>query len=119
MSTFKIDFFELMFLAEVCIPKRPIARAMFWIDLCDKHYHTMSPDEREKAFEWLSPKLDLDEEDCRYFFARFNPKNQYKIITTYKGKSETIMCFLFNEKYYTQKNKYICSDYIDMITQIV
>jgi len=39
---FKIDFLELYFLAEACIPPRPIARAMFWDDLCDKYYHEMT-----------------------------------------------------------------------------
>ena len=53
MSEFKIDFFELMFLAEVCIPQVPIARAMFFENMSDTYYHQMSPDERIKAFEWI------------------------------------------------------------------
>jgi len=41
---FKIDFFELAFLAEACIPERPIARAMFWHSLTDKYWEQMTPD---------------------------------------------------------------------------
>jgi len=35
MESFQIDFFELAFLAEACIPPRPIARMMFWQHLTD------------------------------------------------------------------------------------
>lgn len=59
MSKFEIDFFELLFLAEVCKPPRPIARAMFWQDLCDKHYHTMSENERLKMYDFLNKDLNL------------------------------------------------------------
>ena len=45
MSEFKIDFFELAFLAEACIPPVPIARAMFFADLSDKYYHQMTQEE--------------------------------------------------------------------------
>ena len=40
MSTFQIDFFELAFLAEACIPPVPIARASFFADLSDTFNQT-------------------------------------------------------------------------------
>ena len=79
MSEFKIDFFELAFLAEACIPPVPIARACFFDNLCDKYYHIMSQDERNKLFEWLLPKLDLSNDDCIHFVKRFEIWNQYKV----------------------------------------
>ena len=118
MSMFKIDFFELMFLAEVCIPPRPIARAMFWENLCDVHYHSMSEDEKVKAFEWLKPKLDLENEDCRLFFARFNPKNQFLVSCFHNGKAEEIQCFRFNELYHTAKNCSVNPNYIKSANRI-
>jgi len=118
MSTFTIDFFELMFLAEACTPTRPIARSVFWIDLCDKHYHTMSAQERERAYEWLGEKLSIEYEDSRYFMARFDPSNQYVVKAAHHNKTEEIECFLFDEKYHTAKNKYVFPDYIVSVSPL-
>ena len=41
-NKFNIDFFELCFLAEACIPPRPIARAMFWDTLINEHYYNLT-----------------------------------------------------------------------------
>ena len=101
-----------MFLAEVCIPPRPIARAMFWDSLCDIHYHAMSEEEKVRAFEWISPKLDLNNEDCRLFFARFNPQNQYLVSCFHLGKANEINCFRFNEQYHTSKNTSVNPEYV-------
>jgi hypothetical protein len=114
MSEFKIDFFELMFLAEACIPPRPIARAMFFQDMSDKYYHQMTDNERNRAFEWLTKNdyFKLEEEDCHLFFARFNPKNQYKVSCFHHGKAQEIDCFRFNDKYHTSKNTSVNEEYI-------
>ena len=114
MSEFKVDFFELMFLAEACIPPRPIARAMFWENLINKYYHQMTNGERDRAFEWLT-KMDAfnkEDADCRLFFARFNPQNQYLVETEFEGKKDTVECFLFDEKYHTAKNTYVDNRYV-------
>ena len=118
MSQFQIDFFELMFLAEVCVPRQPIARAMFWQNLCDEHYNKMSSNQRDRAFEWLSPKLDLNEEDCRLFFARFNPKNQFKVKCFFKGKAQEVDCFHFEDEYRINKNKFAEKQYIKSIVRV-
>lgn len=118
MSEFKIDFFELAFLAEACIPPVPIARAMFFNDLSDKFYGQMTQDERNKLFEWLSPKLDLTNEDCQHFFARFNIFNQYRVKTTYNGRTDEIYAYKFNNKYHVTKSKSINEDYIDCVSSL-
>ena len=115
MSKFTIDFFELMFLAEACIPPQPIARSMFWIDLCDKHYHEMSSDERKRLFDWLTPKIDLSNEDCKYFYARFDPNNQYCLKATYQGETSEINCFLHDGKYTISHNCFIADEFIDKV----
>ena len=113
---FKIDFFELMFLAEACIPPRPIARSMFWRELIDRYYNQMTTDERAKAFEWLSKELDISNEDCRLFYDRYNPLNQYLVTTEYEGKVETIEAFLHKDRFHTNSTTSIVEDYIKDIT---
>ena len=115
MSTFQIDFFELAFLAEACIPPVPIARASFFADLSDKYYALMTQEERNRLFEWLSPRLDLTNEDCQHFFARFNMFNQYRVRHTYNGRTDETIAYKFNGKYHVSKNKSINEDYIDCV----
>lgn len=121
MSTFTIDFFELSFLAEAYIPPVPIARSMFWDELCDKHYHKMTPDERKHLFGWIqeSPKFDLYNEDCQYFYARFNPANQYRVRCFYDGEAQEVDCFRFNDRYHTRKNTSINEEYVTNIERAI
>ena len=114
---FEIDFFELMFLAEACIPPKPIARATFWDDLCDKHYYKMSADQRKKVYTWLKDKLNLKEEDSKYFLARFNPDNQYIVTTVLDGEIEAIKCFYNAGKYHINKTCTINNEYITEINK--
>jgi len=109
---FKIDFFELMFLAEACIPPRPIARTMFWKDLIDKYYFQMTTGERRKAFEWLSPEIDVSNEDARLFYDRFNPLNQYLVTAVYEGEKSDIEAFLHKDRFHTDSTTSIVEDYI-------
>ena len=109
---FKIDFFELMFLAQICIPPVPIARGMFWQDLCDIHYHKMSDNERKRMFDSIvkQDRFDIDNNDCNYFFCRFYKFNQYVIdaIGLDAGHTGTqIDAFKIEDKYYVSKNKWI------------
>lgn len=115
---FKIDLFELAFLAETCIPPRPIARTMFWFDLCDVYYHEMSNNERLQMFQFLKDKINLENEDCRYFFARYNPLNQYRVSCFYMGKAQEVDCFRFNEKYHTNKQQTINEQYIKKVIRL-
>lgn len=113
-SRFNIDFFEFSFLVEACIPPRPIARAVFWDDVINKHYHVLTEEERKNLLDWISrnPCFDLNNEDCALFEARFNPDNQYNAKTLCEGKEETIECFKFKERLQTAKNVFINEDYI-------
>ena len=98
MSTFNIDFFELAFLAEACIPPRPIARASFWQDLTRKYWEQMSEAERAHLFEWLQKnpwyaESLQKEEDTKIFHARFDPDNQYMVTTLHESKKQTLRAF--------------------------
>ncbi len=123
MTTFTIDFFELCFLAEACIPPRPIARAMFWQDLTRKYYKYMSPEERIKIFEYLNrndiyrESLEF-EEDTQIFHARFDPNNQYSIETRYENKDGIHDCFLWKGNYYINIDQYINQNSIIKITKL-
>ena len=118
MSEFKIDFIDLAFLAEACIPPIPIARACFFSDLSEKYYHQMTQNQRDKLFEWIVPKLDLSNEDCQHFYARFNIHNQYKVKTTYHGQTKEVVAYKFNDKYHISRNQSINEDYIDCVSSI-
>ena len=124
---FKIDFYEFSFLVEACIPPRPIARAMFWDDVCDVYYHQMNKDERERLFEWIprDSNFNLRNNNCARFYARFNPKRQYLVTTEifkgieHEGKKEEHETYKFYDKYYTSKNKYINEENIIKIKQML
>lgn len=122
MSTFNIDFFELAFLAEACIPPRPIARAMFWQDLTRKYWAQMTEGERVHLFEWLkmnpwyAESLEK-EEDTQVFHARFDPDNQYMVKTRHKNEKNRWVknehrAFRFNDRFYVGLNTFIPEEYI-------
>jgi len=121
MSRFNIDFFEFSFLVEACIPPRPIARAMFWDDVIDKHYNTLTDNERGRLFEWINRNpcmqdgIEEGNEDCLLFNARFNPDNQYKVHTNYNDKLEVYDAFKLNDRYYIKKNTSIEDKYITKV----
>ena len=123
MSTFNIDFFELSFLAEACIPPRPIARGMFWQDLTRKYWEQMTEGERAHLFEWLNrnpwyPESLEKEEDTQVFHARFNPENQYIIKTKYKRKKEEHRAFKLGNRFYTGLNTFIAEEYIIEVNKL-
>ena len=115
---FHIDFFELCFLAEVCVPPRPIARTMFWHKLINKHYHSMTDKERSALFDWIrnNPSFNMGNEDCRWFYLRFNPDNQYRVLTEINGKKEEHLAFAKEVNgeitYFTAMDTSINEDYI-------
>ena len=123
MSKFSIDFFELSFLAEACIPPRPIARAFFWQNLTNVYWFQMSENERAKLFSWLNRNTWYEErlkkeEDTKIFHARFNPDNQYMVKTIYDGKEEESRAFLYDDNYYTKINTYISKQYIKEVNKL-
>lgn len=117
---FIIDFFELMFLAESVIPPRPIARSMCFDDFSERHYHKMNDNQRLHFFEHVQKchGFTLENEQCRHFFARFNPENQYLVSCFHNGKAEAIQCYMFDEEYRTSKNRFVNRDYIKSVVRI-
>lgn len=111
---FDIDFIEFAFLVEACIPPRPIARAMFWDDVIDKYYNVLNEGERKRLFEWvqLNPSFKIEEPDCAWFWHRYNPEMQYVVTTKFNDKEEKHDCFLFKDRYYTNKNGWVANEYI-------
>jgi hypothetical protein len=124
MSEFVIDFFELAFLTEACIPPTPIARHCLWMDVCDKHYHNMTVEERARLYDWIQRSAEhrsdrtLKDENYLYFLARYNPDNQYVLETTFKDVDENIETFLFEGKYHTKKNQWVSEEYINKINKV-
>jgi hypothetical protein len=119
-GVFKIDFFELMFLAESVIPPRPIARSMCFDDLSEKHYDLMTDNQRQQFFEHVIKlhSFNLENQQCRHFYARFNPKNQFKVTCIYLGVEEVVNCYLYNEQYHKSMNTYISPEYIQEVVRV-
>jgi hypothetical protein len=113
-NRFNIDFFEFIFLVEACIPPVPIARSCFWEKVINIHYHELNENERKKLFEIITNNQNFTnkDEDCRLFFARYNPENQYMVDTEFEGKKEQHECFRFNDKFHLTKSKFIDPNYI-------
>jgi hypothetical protein len=120
---FKIDFFELSFLVEACIPPRPIARGMFWDEVINDYYHQMTFEEATRLWEWINrnsyykQRLEENNEKVEVFEARFNPDNQYLVFTEYKGVKDSYKCFKYKDKYYTEyysgaRTKFVSEDHI-------
>jgi hypothetical protein len=132
MSTFTIDFFELAFLAEACIPPRPIARATFWQNLTRQYWEQMTEGERHHLFEWMNRndwyKESLQkEEDTKIFHARFDPDNQYTVEIKNKCKKEFHRVFKrhgseaegFTNRYYVGHDTYIPEEYIVSVEKLI
>jgi hypothetical protein len=115
---FKIDFFELAFLAENCIPPRPIARTMFWQKLIDQHYQYMSENEKKMLYGWIGENdfykkgIEENNEDCLIFESRYNPDNQYVVETFFEGKTKVYDCFKLNGRYHVNMRTSINEDSI-------
>lgn len=120
MGKFNIDFFELAFLAEACIPPSPIARTMFWQNLTNSYWEQMTEEERIHLFEWMNRnewyKKSLEnEEDTKIFHARFDPDNQYNITTNFNNDIKIRRAFKLNDKYFISLNSWIANEYITSI----
>lgn len=113
-NRFSIDFFEFSFLVETCIPPVPIARHCFWEDVINKYYNVLTPDERTRLYEWINlmPNFNLKNEDCQLFNARFDPRNQFEVLTKFEGETKLVEAFLWKEEYYTGITRRINKDYI-------
>lgn len=106
--TFEIDFFEFSFLVEACIPPRPIARAYFWDKVCTTYYDQLTASERERLYQWLGrnstyiESLAKGDYQCLIFECRYNPDNQYTVVTNYNDNIEEHDCFLMNNIFYKE-----------------
>lgn len=124
MNTFTIDFTELSFLAEACIPPRPIARTLFWQSLTDRYWKEMNEGERAMMFEWLQrnlmyqKSLEVKNEDVLIFHARFDPDNQYMVTYDHDGKVETVRTFKMSDSYYVDSRKRISQEYITEVKKL-
>ena len=123
MSKFQIDFFELAFLAEACIPPRPIARTMFWVNLTNVYWEQMSDPERAHLFDWISRNPYYEEslatqDDTKVFHARFNPDNQYLVKYDYEGEKNENRAFKMGDRYYISTAIWISKECITEVIKL-
>lgn len=114
MQNFTIDFFELLFLAETCIPPVPIARTMFWRKLIDEHHDAMTERQRSDflAAMMKNPRFDTGKQDCRQLFCRYARQHQYRVkIDTGSTKGE-FFTYFFNGLHYINREAWLPEKYI-------
>ena len=111
---FQIDFFELLFLAEACIPPQPIARMVFWDKLLTTHYERLTPAERQQMFTYITEngRFSNSDDDCQWFYARYNPNNQYVVRTEHEGRRQTIKAFRKDDRFWTTPKQFIAPQYV-------
>lgn len=111
---FVIDFFEFSFLVEACIPPVPIARHSFWLEVINRYYNILNQGERKQLFNWIQKngRFDLKNDDCRLFYDRFDPSNQYEVTLNIGGRIEKQDCFFHRNEYYISSNVIINEDFI-------
>ena len=117
-NKFVIDFFELAFLTEACLPQSTIARHCFFMNVIDRYYHQMSWEQRKHFFQWIGKKLNMEYEESQIFCARFNPDNQFNVTTFYEGKKLNIEAFLLKDRYCFSSNKSVNDDYIESVEKL-
>lgn len=121
MNNITLNFWELAFLAEACIPPRPIARMAFWDRLINDIYTELNSDElRERLFNYIIKNdcFNLENEDCQWFFARYNPKNQFIASCLVDGKVKEQQCFWKDGFYRVSKSKFINTKYVKCIDKV-
>ncbi len=116
----ELDVFEIAFLAEACIPPVPIARAMFWERMINEIYDKLNDDERAKIFEWIckESKFNKEHQECQWFYARYNPNNQFEVDCFFNGKVGTHKCFRKDDKYWVNRSKNINPEYIKEVRKL-
>jgi hypothetical protein len=117
-NKFVIDFFELAFLTESCLPPTTIARHSFFMNVIDVYYHQMDWEQRKHFFSWIGKRLNMEQEESHIFNARFNPENQYNLKTIFNGKKETVHAFFLNGKYWVSSSKSVNHAYINSVEKI-
>lgn len=116
-NKFSIDFFELLFLTQVCIPPVPIARAMLFERVSDEFYHQLSDSQRLQMLRVVeeSPKFSIDEPDCYHFHCRYSQDTQY-LVTAKTG--ERIECYLFKDRYHIRKDTFVDPGQIESVIKL-
>jgi len=111
--TYTIDFFELMFLAEACIPPVPIARTVFWHNLTDVYRKQMSVEDRGRFRAALRKhrNYDLTNADVIEFDLAFHPENQFTVTTM----GETHDCYKHGDYYHVARNTWVSPEFIEKV----
>jgi hypothetical protein len=103
------------------MPPKPIARTVLYKNVIDFYYNQLNSEERKTLFNWIteSSNFDTSESLNQWFYARYNPDNQYKVTGKYmKDEHEIYNCFLKDGRYYLKIDNWISSEYITNIEKI-
>ena len=121
---FEINIEEYGILLSVCVPPRPIARSMFWLNSINIEFYRMNTDERNSLHEWISRNgyfqkgLQDGNKDIIHWDARYNPKNQYKVVTDFNGDIKEHLAYKLDGRYHIRTNSTLMEEYITKIEQV-
>lgn len=94
---------------EACWHHGTILRATILDKIIDTWYPQMSKDQRHAVYSFFMRQYGDDEKTERQkrLLARFDPKNQYDVVTEYEGNTQSNNAYLFEGKYFVGNNTYI------------
>lgn len=116
-----LDKFHLLWLLEGAVGKSHLRWDIYDMFVNDV-FPQLSEDEREFIYSYAKRDLSwyfegkyADETPHEYFkqmLARYNPANQYKVKLKNGKENEDVIAYKWNDKYYTQWNRYCNEDFI-------
>lgn len=115
----RIDFFEFSVLLENCIPPGTAVKTAFWHKAIDQHHYKFNREDRLNIYNWITSNSVFRQNvktniNCQLFEARYNPDNQYKVIT----KDNSYDCFKWNGKYHISISTSILEKFILDVVKI-
>lgn len=112
-----IDYFEFIVLVEAAWSNGTILKNSILVKACDTWYHSLSKNDRLRAFEFFK-RLDAKDDIHFRLMKRFNPSNQFKVHLENNGDEQSPECYYYEGKYWTSSFQFANSDFILSAKQI-
>ena len=112
-----IDYFEFIVLIEAAWSAGTILRHSILVKACDVWYHSLSKNDRLRAFEFFKGLEKIQEIHFR-LWSRFNPMLQYKVYLDNNGDKQEPECYLYQNEYWTSSFQFANKEFISRFEQI-
>lgn len=112
-----IDYFEFIVLVEAAWSNGTILKNSILVKACDTWYHSLSKNDRLRAYEFFK-RLDAKDDIHFRLMARFNPSNQFNVRLFNNGDEQHAECYYYEGEYWTSSFQFANSDFILSAKQI-